>query len=891
MKRIAFIICLILLIAPFQSNLLAQVTSITSGSIYKISSKASGKVLDVANSSLSGNANVDLWTDTQSDAQRWIVTSVGNDLYTLTNVASGYLLNIASTPNNSVNVNQIKSAADNSIQWKIISRQDGYFTVQIASNANYVLHVDNAATADGTNVSIFQSNGSDAQAWAFYLKTPQEAAPSAAAADKIFAAWKTKYYDNNREGTNEVIANEGFWGVAEMMEIVDDAFEVTGDAKYDTLFNKMYMAFLGKEGSDWMWNEYNDDLSWMIIACARASQLTSFTMYQSAYLKKAKDQFDKMYARANHNGDWLTWKEDRTGGTITTTNGCINGPAMVACCYLAQATGDSSYYDKAIKLYKWSKGTIFEPASGKVNDSYDVAGAKVGNNWSSTYNQGTYLGAAVMLYNYTKDPSYLLDAQRIATYTKVNMFGSTTINGENGRDLDGFKGILMRYARRYVVDCNKADYIPWLQLNAKVAYNNRNSEDLIYTKWGTKTIEMATLPIDTALAKVPAFAASTAVSLMVNCPLSLTTSRSAYDTIEAESFNYFKGIVIEDCIEGTSDLTSIRNGDYSAYYNVDFGLLGADSLKVRLSGVNEGTSIEIRLGDVTGTLIGTVPVTKTGSWNSYTTVSVPVTKVKGLQNIFLVYKGTSTVCEINYFQFVEATEATESNGLLANYFFGVNLKRVVLERIDSNIDFNWNEFAPAAEVATNYFSARWTGKVQPLYTGTYTFHITSDNGRRVWVNNQLIIDKWITDQDITYSGTIDLIAGEKYEIKVEYYESSGNANIKLEWESANQTREVIPSSQLFLPTDIPTNEVINEVQATEQIVLSTNPEKTRMTLDCGSLSVTQVSICTINGGVILQSNKTFSEPCSLDISNFSKGVYIVSVLLNNGERKSLKFIK
>lgn len=886
MKRIALIICSILLIAPIQGNLLAQVTSITSGSIYKISSKASGKVLDVANSSLSGSANVDIWTDTQSDAQRWIVTSVGNDRYTLTNVASGYLLNIASTPSSGVNVNQIRSGATSSIQWKIVPHEDGYFTVQIASAPDYVLHVDNAATADGTNVSIYKSNGSDTQAWAFYLESPQEAAPSAAAADKIFAAWKSKYYDHNREG-NEVIANEGFWGVAEMMEIVDDAFEVTGDAKYATLFNSMYLTFISKEGQDWMWNEYNDDLSWMILACTRASLLTGNTAYQ----KKAKDQFDKMYARANHDGNWLTWKEDRTGGTITTTNGCINGPAMVACCYLAQATGDSSYYDKAIKLYKWSRGTLFEPASGKVNDSYDVAASRVGNAWSSTYNQGTYLGAAVMLYNYTKDPSYLLDAQRIATFTKVNMFGSTTINGENGRDLDGFKGILMRYARRYVVDCNKADYIPWLQLNAKVAYNNRNSEDIIYTKWGTKTLEMATLPIDTALKKVPAFAASTAVSLMVNCPLSLNTTRSAYDTIEAESFNYFKGIVTEPCIEGTSNLSGIRTGDYSAYYNVDFGLLGADSVKVRLSGVNEGNTIEIRLGGITGTLIGTVPVTKTDSWNSYTTVSVPVTKVKGLQNIFLVYKGSLTICEINYLQFVEAKEATESNGLLGNYFFGISLKKVVLERIDSTLHFNWYEFSPASEVTINNFSARWTGKILPLYSGTYTFYITSDNGRRVWINNQLIIDKWITDQDITYSGTIDLTAGEKYDIKVEYYETSGNANIKLEWESANQAREVIPNSQLFLPTDIPTSEVINEVQATEQIVLSTNPEKTLLTLDCRSLSVTQVSICSISGEVILQSNKTFSETCSFDISNFSQGVYIVSVLLNNGEKKSLKFIK
>lgn len=197
-----------------------------------------------------------------------------------------------------------------------------------------------------------------------------------------------------------------------------------------------------------------------------------------------------MYARAftNKYGGGLTWYE-----TKTSKNACINGPAIVACCYLAQATGDTNYYNKAITLYSWSKLYLFNPTTGKVNDNIDLD-KKTGNLktsfWSSTYNQGTYLGAAVMLYNFTKKASYLAEAEKIAQYTRDSMYQVRIMNNEdNGNDLPGFKGIFARYARIYTVETKKQDLVNWLQLNAKIAYNNRNSQDLIHTKWATRTGE------------------------------------------------------------------------------------------------------------------------------------------------------------------------------------------------------------------------------------------------------------------------------------------------------------------------------------------------------------------------------------------------------------------
>ena len=861
-------------------NAMTKTSAITSGSIYEIVSKASNKPLDVANASMANSGNVITWSDTNSDAQRWRVDSVGINLYTITNIASGKLLHIAnSNPANSVNVDQYANTNNNSVRWSLVRQDDGNFNVRSAANSTFVLNESNAGAIDGVNVALYTAAGTASQSWSFILQAPQDIPPTAATADLAFAAWKSKYIDNNRTG-NEVIAREGFWSVAEMMEIVDDAYEVTGNTKYSTMFNTMYNQFLNRHGADWMWNSYNDDISWMVIACTRASLLTGNTVYQI----KAKEQFDKMWTRAIHDGSWLTWNQGTAG-----TNACINGPAMVACCYLAQATGDLSYYDKAVSLYTWSRNKLLMPATGKVNDNYNPETGAVGD-WSSTYNQGTYLGAAMMLYNYTKEPIYLTEAQRIAQFTKVNMASSGIFNWEAGPDLNGFKGIFMRYARRYVVDANRSDFIPWLQLNAKSAYNNRNSEGLISTNWGTRTAETSTLTADSTFKIIPAFAASTAVSLLVNCPYSTKIIRNAYSTIEAENFDYIKGVSVETCPEGTLDLSVIKSGYYSGYNNVDFGLTGSGTALFRLACSTAGNTIDIHLGGPTGTLIGTATTTNTGSLTTYADITCPVTNLKGLQNIYLVYSGTGTICKVNYFKFIEAESAGETHGLLGTYYNGLNFNTPVLQRIDSVLNFNWLEFSPASGVNADNFTSRWTGKILPLYTGTYTFYISSANARKVWIDNQLIVDKWINNSGIVYSGSIDLAAGQKYDIKVEYNNIAGTANIKLEWQSDLQVRQVIPSSQLFMPDEVVS--AINDTQANaDGLTVYPNPVIKSITLNSGSVEATQVSIFDIQGKLLIQSNGKFSGTTSFDVSKLSKGVYFVTVVSNNGMKLTHKFIK
>jgi hypothetical protein len=79
-------------------------------------------------------------------------------------------------------------------------------------------------------------------------------------------------------------------------------------------------------------------------------------------------------------------------------------------------------------------------------------------------------------------------------------------------------------------------------------------------------------------------------------------------------------------------------------------------------------------------------------------------------------------------------------GLTAEYFSGTNLVNIVFVRTDTNVNFNWATSSPGGGLPNNQFSERGTGNIQPRYTEGYTFHLTADDGCRVWVNGQLLID-------------------------------------------------------------------------------------------------------------------------------------------------------
>ncbi len=113
--------------------------------------------------------------------------------------------------------------------------------------------------------------------------------------------------------------------------------------------------------------------------------------------------------------------------------------------------------------------------------------------------------------------------------------------------------------------------------------------------------------------------------------------------------------------------------------------------------------------------------------------------------------------------------------------------------------------SPPTSSPCSPFAVRWTGFVRPRYTETYTFTTDSDDGVKLWINGQLVVDNWKVQGDTPASGTTSaaLTAGQLYPITIEYYENGeGPATMVLQWGSASQAQapEVIPQSQLYPPS-------------------------------------------------------------------------------------------
>ncbi len=99
-----------------------------------------------------------------------------------------------------------------------------------------------------------------------------------------------------------------------------------------------------------------------------------------------------------------------------------------------------------------------------------------------------------------------------------------------------------------------------------------------------------------------------------------------------------------------------------------------------------------------------------------------------------------------------------------------------LVRTDAVVNFDWSAAGPAASIGAHKFYARWTGAVQPQYDETYTFKTIADDGVRLWVNGQLLIDDWtVHSSAVTNSGSINLRAQQLYNIRMDYFQQSGNA--------------------------------------------------------------------------------------------------------------------
>ena len=140
------------------------------------------------------------------------------------------------------------------------------------------------------------------------------------------------------------------------------------------------------------------------------------------------------------------------------------------------------------------------------------------------------------------------------------------------------------------------------------------------------------------------------------------------------------------------------------------------------------------------------------------------------------------------------------HGLAAEFYNNTqSFEGTPLERVDPNVDFNWGTGNPMAGIGNDNFTARWRGRVKPQFSETYTFKTQSDDGVRLYVNGQLLIDQFVYGGGLEFTGTITLQAGQFYELELHYLEGGYDANVRLLWSSASRPEQVIPGGRLYLP--------------------------------------------------------------------------------------------
>jgi len=139
-------------------------------------------------------------------------------------------------------------------------------------------------------------------------------------------------------------------------------------------------------------------------------------------------------------------------------------------------------------------------------------------------------------------------------------------------------------------------------------------------------------------------------------------------------------------------------------------------------------------------------------------------------------------------------------GLLGRYYDRTDFRNLKMTRADAKVDFDWGGGSPHRSIHPDYFAVKWIGQVEPLFTGTYRFYTVSDDGVRLWVDGRRLINDWkIHGTTEQVSKPIMLTAGQKYSIRLEYFDARGGARVRLLWSSSEQPKQIIPQSQLYPP--------------------------------------------------------------------------------------------
>lgn len=329
--------------------------------------------------------------------------------------------------------------------------------------------------------------------------TQKDAAQAYTNFNKYFYSTTDKLYYSNTE-KKDIGA---IWTQAVYWDLAMDAYKRKPDPAYKKMITDIYEGGYNRyDKFNWknkvVWFIY-DDMMWWIISLARAHQMTGNKEYLGHAVAGFQHVWENSYDAENGG---MFWDFNHSG-----KNSCINFPTVIAAMTLYNITKDKAYLDKAKSLYAWGVTNLFDKTTGRVADN-NVKGRK---GWSDyTYNSGTFIGSAVMLYKETHEQSYLDQAKLAADYTQQKMCDKDGILPAEGdwNEQGVLKAIFGHYIMTLIKDANQQQYLPWIRKNVNTAWANRDpARGIMHRDYKN--------PCPTGI--VQSYEASSAVELMQVC--------------------------------------------------------------------------------------------------------------------------------------------------------------------------------------------------------------------------------------------------------------------------------------------------------------------------------------------------------------------------------------
>lgn len=130
------------------------------------------------------------------------------------------------------------------------------------------------------------------------------------------------------------------------------------------------------------------------------------------------------------------------------------------------------------------------------------------------------------------------------------------------------------------------------------------------------------------------------------------------------------------------------------------------------------------------------------------------------------------------------TDTVRGRGLKGEYWNNNRFDGApTMMRVDQRVDFGWTLNSPGRGIPFDWYSVRWTGQITVPVGGVHHMGVEGNDGWRLWLDGKLLIDNWQKQSFRTKVADVALVAGSTHDIKLEYYESTGNARVRFVWDA------------------------------------------------------------------------------------------------------------